>query len=216
MAKVDPVRRAEIGREKRARTRAQLVAAASALYARQSANTVTVDDIVNEAGLAKGTFYGHFLSIDSLTSEIADQLLQSFDELLQPVRLSLDDPGMRIAFGCSSFITKALDDTQWATLVARMLSSAPRGAETARQRLLEDMNRLAKDLKGSQASADLSTMIVFGIMLQVLHSIGEDRFTVYDREPTIRAILRAIGLGNGRIDNIIEHSPPAMEAMAAG
>ncbi len=36
MANVDPVRRAEIGREKRARTRAQLIAAAHALLARQN------------------------------------------------------------------------------------------------------------------------------------------------------------------------------------
>ena len=36
MANIDPVRRAEIGREKRARTRAQLIAAASALFARRA------------------------------------------------------------------------------------------------------------------------------------------------------------------------------------
>ena len=60
MANVDPIRRAEIGREKRTRTRAQLIAAARSLFARQAVESVTVDDVVREAGLAKGTFYVHF------------------------------------------------------------------------------------------------------------------------------------------------------------
>jgi hypothetical protein len=54
---IDPIRRAEIGREKWPRTRAQLVAAASALFTRQAVESVTVDDVVRESGVAKGTFY---------------------------------------------------------------------------------------------------------------------------------------------------------------
>ena len=89
MAKVDPVRRAEIGREKRARTRAQLIAAANALFARQSVESVTVDDVVSEAGVAKGTFYVHFENLRELIAAVADELVRSFDEMLQPGRLSL-------------------------------------------------------------------------------------------------------------------------------
>ena len=44
MAKVNLERRAEIGQEKRARTRAQLIAAASALFAKRSWASVTIDD----------------------------------------------------------------------------------------------------------------------------------------------------------------------------
>jgi AcrR family transcriptional regulator len=102
MARVDPIRRAEIGREKRARTRAQLVAAANSLYAVQAVESVTVDDIVREAGVAKGTFYVHFTGLDALNAAVAEALVRSLDELLQPVRLSVDDPAVRIAYGCSS------------------------------------------------------------------------------------------------------------------
>ena len=126
MAKVDPVRRAEIGREKRARTRAQLVAAANSLYAKQAVESVTVDDVVREAGVAKGTFYVHFTGLDALNAAVAEELVRSFDELLQPVRLSLDDPALRIAFGCSSFIDKALDDARWGALTSKFLLASPR------------------------------------------------------------------------------------------
>ena len=54
MAKVDLARRAQIGQEKRARTRAALVAATNSLFALRSIESVTIDEIVAEAGLAKG------------------------------------------------------------------------------------------------------------------------------------------------------------------
>lgn len=207
MAKIDPIRRAEIGREKRLRTRAQLVAAASALFSRQVAETVTVDDVVKEAGLAKGTFYVHFDGLDALTSAVADDLVRSFDELLQPVRLSMDDPAKRIAFGCGAFLDKALDDPQWATMVARMVSGAPKGAESARQRLIEDVSLVIRDLEGSPASAELNAIVVFGIMLQVVRGIGEGQVSASDRPQILRAILRAIGLGTDRVNGIVAQVP---------
>ena len=54
MAKVDLARRAQIGQEKRARTHAALVTAAKSLFALRSIESVTIDEIVAEAGLAKG------------------------------------------------------------------------------------------------------------------------------------------------------------------
>ena len=91
MANVDPIRRAEIGREKRARTRAQLAAAARSLFGRRPVESVTVDDVVEEAGVAKGTFYVHFEDLSALTAAVADELVRTFDELLQPQRVSMPD-----------------------------------------------------------------------------------------------------------------------------
>lgn len=200
MVKVDLARRAEIGQEKRARTRATLVDAACALHSRKAAGTVTVDEVVNEAGVAKGTFYVHFDSLDALVAAVAEKLVQSFDELLQPARTALADPAQRIAFGCGAFIDKALQDPHWARIVARILSEAPHGAESARQRLMEDMRAVTRDLPESLATAELKTLLVFGIMVQVLRTIGDGQFSVQDRQPTIRAILRSIGLGAERVD----------------
>ena len=86
MAKVDLVRRAQIGQEKRARTRAALVTAAKSLFALRSIESITVDEIVAEAGLAKGTFYTHFEDLHALTAAVADELLAAFDDLMQPAR----------------------------------------------------------------------------------------------------------------------------------
>jgi AcrR family transcriptional regulator len=217
MANINPARRAEIGREKRARTRAELVAAANSLFAKQAVESVTVDDVVREARVAKGTFYVHFDGLDALTGAVAEELVQYFDEILQAGRLSLADPALRIAFGCSSFIDKALVDPRWASLVARMAAAAPKGGELLRSRLFEDLQQFSKGLPDDGVRAELKLEIVVGIMLQLMRALGEGRLSKLDRDAAVGVILRAIGLNARQAKSVLAHvSAPADGAMPSG
>lgn len=214
MAKVNPIRRAEIGREKRARTRAQLLVAATELFAGQAVESVTVDDVVRVAGVAKGTFYVHFDGLGSLTSAVADELVRTFDELLQARRLALADPAARIAFGCGSFIDKALADPRWASLVARMAASTAMADQIALRRLFEDLVRLPI-LRGGM-SAELKLEVVTGIMLQLMRAIGEGKLSPLDRDAAVAAILRSIGCDDRQVDTALEAlSLPAVGTLPA-
>lgn len=195
MADVDPIRRAEIGREKRA-TRSRLIAAGSSLFARRAVETVTIDDVVREAGVAEFTFYVHFEDIHGLTVAVAEDLVQSFDEFLQPGRLSISEPALRIAFACSCFLDKALNDPGWARVAAR----SPSGLEVARGRFLEDMTRFSKGAPQGAVSPELGFEIVAGSLLQLLTAFGEGRLSRRHREDAIRAILRAIALDEALAD----------------
>ena len=194
MAKVNLERRAEIGQEKRARTRAQLIAAASALFAKRSWASVTIDDLVREAGLAKGTFYVHFEDMHALTVAVADELIHLFDEMIQQRRGSTSDPLLRVAFGCDAFIERALEDPAWGALVARMARSNPSVGERARRRLKEDLARVLDNLPGG-LSVDLALEAAIGVVLQVLAAIGEGRLKGAVAQPALAAVLGSIGIG---------------------
>lgn len=205
MANVNLIRRAEIGREKRVRTRAQLVEAANALFAGRAVESVTVDDVVQEAGVAKGTFYTHFDSLEALTAAVAEELVQSFDKLLQPGRASIAEPALRIAFGCRAFIDKALSDSRWAAVAARMAAANPQSGEILRRRLLEDLQHLSED----PPSAQLKLEIVVGIMLHMLRVLGEGRLSSFDPDAIVSTILRAIGLSPQQARSVLKRLPAA-------
>jgi AcrR family transcriptional regulator len=207
MANVDPIRRAEIGREKRARTRAQLVAAARSLFGKRPVESVTVDDVVEEAGVAKGTFYVHFEDLNALTAAVADELVRTFDELLQPQRLSMPDPLMRIAFACNAFIEKAMKDPSWAAVVARMAWSYPTVGRVARSRLREDLKLVLKGMPQQETSLELSLEVALGIMLQVLAAISQRRLSRRDQKAAIGALLRAIGVASRQVKSTLAHLP---------
>ena len=195
MGNINLERRAEIGREKRARTKAQLIAAAKALYSTRPWESVTVDEVVNEAGVAKGTFYTHFNDLNELAAAVADELVKSFDELIQPFRLSLPDPLLRIAFGCDAFFQKSLDDRLWASLAARMARSYPTVGKVARKRFSEDLREALKQSPQAGLSLELALEVSLGIVIQVMAAIGEGRLKDDDRTEAVRSILTAIGVG---------------------
>jgi AcrR family transcriptional regulator len=203
MAKIDLERRAEIGREKRARTKAQLIAAAKALFSERTWESVTVDEVVNEGGVAKGTFYGHFNDMNELAAAVADELIQSFDELIQPQRRSISDPLVRIAFGCHAFIERMLKDRSWASLIARMGRSYRAVGQVTRSRLSEDLREALKQLPQTGLSLELGLEVAFGIILQVAAAIGEGRLKDGDPPEAVRCILAAIGVGKRDAASII-------------
>jgi AcrR family transcriptional regulator len=207
MAKVDPERRAQIGQEKRAKTRAQLISAATSLFAKRAVESFTVDDIVNEARVAKGTFYVHFDDLNALTVAVADELVRTFDELLQPQRLSMPDPLMRIAFACNGFFEKALEDPSWAAVVARMAWSFPTVGRVARSRLLVDLKLALKEVPQQDSSLELNLEVVLGIVLQVLAAIGQRRLSSRDRQAAVGSILRAIGADSRRVGSMLARLP---------
>ena len=202
MARIDLARRAQIGRDKRAKTRAQLVAAARSLYARQPIESVTVDDLVGEAGVAKGTFYVHFTSLDEVRGAVADEMAQQLDDLLQPVRLALADPIERIAAGCAAFVGEALRNRVWAALVARGAAAMPEFGQAARVHLIEDLRLAAARGQLQETTPELAAEFTNGIVLQAIRSAAERRLVPEERSAVIAAILRAIGLSAGRARKI--------------
>src|SRR6478752_6650947 len=139
MAKIDTARRAEIGREKRARTRAQILEAGTMLLAERPPEALTVDAIVEAAGVAKGTFYYHFQSIDELAAAVGAKLGESFDDLLTAARLKLSDPIARLSFAFTQFLEKAISDPVWARLVVQSAQAPTEFARGIRTHLKADL-----------------------------------------------------------------------------
>ena len=197
MAKIDLARRAEIGREKRARTRAQIVDAGAMLLAERPLEALTVDVVVESAGVAKGTFYYHFQSMEELAATVGEKLGESFDELLAPARLGLPDPVARISFGLSRFLEKAIAEPAWARLVVQSAQAPTEFARSVRANLKTDLTDAKAQGRLIVQDVELAADIVMGIWLQVMRGTLQRPITPDLTHQALDAVLRAIGASPG-------------------
>ena len=193
MAKIDLARRAEIGREKRARTRAQIVEAGAMLLAERPLEALTVDAVVDAAGVAKGTFYYHFQSLEELAAAVGEKLGESFDELLAPARLGLRDPIARLSFAFTQFLEKAIADPVWARLVVQSAQAPTEFARSVRAHLKTDLGEARAQGRLTMQDIELAADIVFGIWLQVTRGTLQRRAAPDLVGRALDAVLRALG-----------------------
>ena len=196
MARIDLARRAEIGREKRARTRAQIVEAGATLLAEHPPEALTVDAVVEAAGVAKGTFYYHFQSIDELVAAVGAELGESLDELLTPLRLEIRDPIERLSFAITKFLERASSDAAWARLVVQSSQSRTGLGKGVRANLKADIAEAIVDGRVGMRDVELAADIVTGIWLQVARGILERGARPELARQAVEAVLRALGVSH--------------------
>ena len=198
MAKIDLARRAEIGREKRARTRAQIVEAGTTLLAERPLEALTVDAVVDAAGVAKGTFYYHFQSLEELAAAVGEKLGESFDELLAPARLGLHDPIARLSFAFTQFLERAIADPAWARLVVQSAQAPTEFARSVRAHLKTDLSEARAQGRLTVQDVELAADIVLGIWLQVTRGTLQRRAAPDLADQALDAMFRALGVSPAR------------------
>jgi AcrR family transcriptional regulator len=192
MGKIDLARRAEIGREKRERTRAQIVEAGLILLAERPPEALTVDAIVEAAGVAKGTFYYHFQSVEELVAAVGGSLADSFDELLAPSLLGEPDPIVRMSLAFTKFLEKAINDPLWGQLVVRS-AQVPGALDRIREHLEADLAEAIAQGRLAIQDVELAADIVIGVWLQITLGSLERRAPPGLTRQALDAVLRAPG-----------------------
>jgi AcrR family transcriptional regulator len=110
-------RRAEIGRERRERTRGKLIAAAARVIAARGEDNARIDDFITEAGVARGTFYNYFLTREELIEAVWTYVGKTPFEHILALSETLDDPAARITANLRLVAERAAADETWGWLI---------------------------------------------------------------------------------------------------
>jgi AcrR family transcriptional regulator len=218
MARIDPSRRAQIGRERRERTRQVLLTAAKRVFAEAPIDRLSVDDVVASAGLAKGTFYYHFRDFDALIVAIGEELAAEFDALLQPQRSTLATPAERLAWGLYAFLRRAEREPSWGRLVRHARFADDGAASGVREHLAADVAGTLAEGRCAPFAAPFAVRLVFTMALEYL----DERDTAAPSRPAaavmVAAILRALGVADAAAAGVVARVSAAaglLEAPAA-
>jgi AcrR family transcriptional regulator len=192
MARINLARRAEIGREKRLRTRAAILEAARVAYASGASGTVTVESVMAEAGLAKGTFYVHFPDLPALEAELGAALVAALDERLQPARLAIADPLARFATAMAIMLRDLTRSPETSRLAGRALAGIPYVGTQIHRRVREDIDAACGAGMLAFAEPELAVSLAAGIFIHVVGEIAASRIGAPALEAVLAATLRAV------------------------
>jgi AcrR family transcriptional regulator len=132
--RIDLERRAEIGRERRARTRARIVAAAFELFGHENGLYSRIEDIADKAGVTRPTFYNHFSGMEELREALTHEVTHDFLTAVTETIAAMPDPRARASIAIRFYLHRARADRRWAWSMVNMSANGIIfGAETHHQ-----------------------------------------------------------------------------------
>ena len=102
-------------------TRGKIVSAAWKLFYEQGYDDTTVEEIVEESGTSKGSFYHYFSGKDALLSSLSDLFDDKYQELIPTLEEDMDSFEKLMYLNQELFLM--IDNSVSLDLVARMYSS---------------------------------------------------------------------------------------------
>ncbi|MEQ8267009.1 MAG: helix-turn-helix domain-containing protein [Parvibaculum sp.] len=124
---------------RREQMRGVLIEAAMQLFARQGVDATTIDEIVDLAGVAKGTFYNYFTDRAEIARAVASLIRHELNAAVEDLNRGIDDPAERIARGVRLFMVCAVQNPVKTTLLARLYDSGTGLDRHGNEHLLGDI-----------------------------------------------------------------------------
>lgn len=158
------------------RTRSQIVEAARVLFNRHGFENVTIDQVMQQAGLTRGGFYNHFKNKESLYSEAVESFLMGRGaQWRADAGVDASTPSIEMAHQMiSSYLsTEHLGDLDGQCPMIALPSDVARGGDNVKasyQRLLEAMvalleSAMSKDRNARDTACTLAALCVGGMVL---------------------------------------------------
>ena len=171
--------------------------AAIRLFAEWGPREVSISDLADAAGVARGTIYNNVSDPQALFDEVASRVLHDMHLRVASSMKQVDDPAQRLAHGTRQFIRHAHEEPSWGRFMVRfainddsmrrMLDEPPsvdirRGMETGRFHITPDMLPSVLSLVGGSSLAAMQSVLVGR---QTWREAGQH---------TAELILKALGL----------------------
>ncbi len=92
--------------------------AALQLFTERGTSDISISELAQKAGVARGTIYNNHVNPDSLFEDLAAELGQIMNEEVES-RFDGHDPALRVAKGIRLYVRKAYEEPSWGRFVCR-------------------------------------------------------------------------------------------------
>lgn len=208
---------APISINRAARTRLALINAGRGLFARQAVEGVTIDEIVQAAGVSKGSFYTHFADRDALVQAITRDIRATVERAVAAANAEVADPARRIARAICVYLRFAIDEPEQAGVLSRMHGAGGSLTASLNHGLIEDVSTGLAGGRLAVATVEAGVLFVFGVSHAALAKILRDPslgVAVTIAQQMCALLLRGFGLAQAEAEAIAAQA--ADEIVRAG
>ncbi len=194
--------RVRVGRERRERMQKRLLSAVMTSYAgHRSHFSFGIDDVIQEAGVSRATFYLYFESLEAAVDALGQQLVDEMNRDMGTLIARNDDLLSRMATGVQVFLLRSVTDPMWGTFVSRTQYFAKDA--TLSNLITSDLMkaREAKMVEFVDVEAAVS-LFVGSTMEAVRRLVSSDKRSRAYVEELASMILRGLGVDPGRAANL--------------
>jgi AcrR family transcriptional regulator len=182
---------------RRQRTRTALLHAGRALLAHRDVDSLSVDEIVAAADVAKGSFYNHFADKDVFAREIGAAVRREAEDLVNAANHDVTDPAERLARALCVFVSFARQHSDSAQVLWRLNSGATVAGAPVNRGLREEVERARHSGDFKELDVDAGVLLIMGIFVISMRHVLEERAvmpaaTVAERMAEM--MLRGLGL----------------------
>lgn len=177
---------------------------------------VTAGHIADAAGVATGTFYNHFATVDAFVEAVAHDLGRGVEIGRDTLSEIEHDPAGRVAIGVLQLLAMAdsapTSAAAFVTLAALRPDFRTRIRAFVDQAICDGVEAGTFDVEPGQAA----TNAVLGATLQSMRSrvLGETDGS--ESSDVVRLVLRLLGTDARRIDAILDHAVERAQVVVVG
>jgi AcrR family transcriptional regulator len=137
-------------------------------------DAVTVDDIVQAAGVGKGSFYNHFADREALVRAISAEIRAGVELAIERANADVEDPAQRVARACCTYVRFALDEPERAGFLVRVHSGHTSLNAPLNRGLIDDISRGLTVGRFRVATLESGVLYVLGVTQMALTRIVQE------------------------------------------
>lgn len=209
-ARSDKMRRLELGRQRRAKTRAKVIAAAFELFGEEEGLYARIEDVSRRAGITRATFYDHFSGMSELREAVTYEVTHDFLTAVSHAVSLLSDPRERISTAIRFYLHRVREVPGWGrSMINLSANGIIFGIETFREAELTVADAIAA---GHLTIADsaLGRDSILGTTIAAISTmLRKERDGDYP-EQIVTAILVGLGVAPAEAREIAERPLPVL------
>lgn len=187
---------------RREATRRHLIECAVAVFAERGPDGAVVDDFVQAAQVARGTFYNYFPALQDLLMAVVATLNDDVVSLIDPMLDGLNSPAERVATGSRAYLRLVTSSKALALFVTRVGQRSGALGTVTRRNLSRDMALARKvglfDFEDLVAAHDL----LRGATMQSIESIHSAEGNLVTADRVLSMALVGLGMKRREAERI--------------